>query len=386
MNYKIGATLSSNASSYIERQSDAELYNALKQGQFCYVLNCRQMGKSSLMVRTRHRLQQEGFKCTTINMTNIGSENLSPPQWYKGILTDLWSSFNLRGKIDFKAWWEDQEGISLHQKLSNFIVDVLLVQFPHRKIIIFIDEIDSVLNLDFSVDDFFVFICYCYYQRAINPIYKQITFALFGTTAPSELIKDKNCPLFNISQFVELNDFKIHEAQSLAQGLNIQCGDQEKILQEILYWTSGQPFLTQKLCQLVAISEKKLVNSTLTIFPGAEASVVATIVNSRIIENWEFQDKPEHLITIRTRILSNEETRKRCLEIYQQILYVGEVAIDDSQEQMQLLLSGLVIKKQGKLQVKNPIYKKVFNQKWILKQLYSLHSKASNFNHQYLLK
>ncbi|OKH34560.1 molecular chaperone TorD [Calothrix sp. HK-06] len=372
MKYKIGGTLTSDASSYVERQSDTQLYNALKQGEFCYVLNSRQMGKSSLMVRTSYRLQQEGFKCTTIDMTNIGSENISPLQWYKGIVADLWSSFNLREKNNFKIWWEEQEGISLLQKLSKFICDVLLVQFPHERIFIFVDEIDSILSLDFPVDDFFALIRFCYNQRAINPEYERITFAIFGVAAPSDLIQDKKRTPFNIGQAIELNGFKLDEAQPLAQGLNLQCNNEKKVLKEILYWTGGQPFLTQKLCYLVANSKENLVNEKLAISPGTEASVIAQVVRSRIIDNWESQDKPEHLNTIRARLLSNEKTTVRRLGIYQQILSIEEVLIDDSREHIELLLSGLVVNKDRKLQVRNPIYKTIFNQEWVVKQLENL--------------
>ncbi|MGL4375269.1 MAG: AAA-like domain-containing protein, partial [Microcoleaceae cyanobacterium] len=61
--YQVGGSLAANSPTYITRKADEDLYQALKRGEFCYVLNSRQMGKSSLRVRTMQRLQAEGVKC-----------------------------------------------------------------------------------------------------------------------------------------------------------------------------------------------------------------------------------------------------------------------------------------------------------------------------------
>jgi len=397
--YQVGGSLTSDDPSYVERQADSQLYEALKAGDFCYILNSRQMGKSSLLVRVKHRLQAEGFKCTTIDMTNIGSENITPTQWYKGIVTELWLGFNLLGKFNLKAWWKEQEELSLTQRFSKFIAEVLLVQLPQERILIFIDEIDSILNLSFPVDDFFALIRFCYNHRAINPEFNRITFAIFGVATPSDLIRDKIRTPFNIGKAIELHGFTLEDKiESLAQGLAVREGNTQVVLQEILAWTGGQPFLTQKLCQLVLAAQHSLPqnsdsplmapvvgyleqtnNSSSSILTETEASWVETIVHSRIIDKWEFQDEPEHLRTIRDRLLSNEQMAGRLLGIYQQILAGNQVSTDDSREQIELLLSGLVINQQGYLKTKNPIYQAVFNSAWVAKQLENMRPYAQSF-------
>jgi adenylate cyclase len=375
--YQVGGSLTSDAPSYVEREADEELYQSLKFADFCYVLNSRQMGKSSLLLRTRYRLEQEGFKCTTVDMTNIGSEYITPSQWYKGLVGELWSGFNLVKKVNLKAWWQEQEDISLVQRLSRFISDVLLVEFPKERLFIFIDEIDSILNLDFSVDDFFALIRFCYNQRGNNPEFNRITFAIFGVTTPSDLIKNKRRTIFNIGKAIELRGLTLEKIQPLVQGLEVKFTNSQAIIKEVLTLTSGQPFLTQKICQLVLDSSPKSIDNNFKITLN-EAELVKNIVNLRIIERWEFQDEPEHLQTIRNRLLSNEEIAVYLLGIYQQILQGNDILADNSREQIELILSGLVVNEQGKLKVKNKIYQEVFNLEWVAQQMENLRPYAKN--------
>ncbi|HEY9649716.1 MAG TPA: AAA-like domain-containing protein, partial [Coleofasciculaceae cyanobacterium] len=372
--YQIGGSLPKNASTYVVRQADNELYQGLKSGQFCYVLNSRQMGKSSLLVQTMQRLQSEGIACATIDISDIGNQQVSLEKWYGGVAYKLLSSFNLFNPLEFMSWWQERELISPVQRLSELIEEVLLAQIS-ESIVIFIDEIDSVLSLKEPLDDFFALIRACYNKRAQNPDYQRLTFALLGVATPSDLITNPTRTPFNIGRAIELHGFQVHEVQPLEKGLEDEVDNPSEVLKEIIHWTGGQPFLTQKLCQLVIHygkinSEKGNLNS----------SKLTSIVKSHLIENWESQDEPAHLKTIRDRILSNPQRASRLLGLYQKILQQGTINADDTPEQAQLRLSGLVVRRDGKLSIYNQIYQLIFNLSWVEQALFDLRPYAESLD------
>ncbi|WP_240038851.1 MULTISPECIES: AAA-like domain-containing protein [Okeania] len=362
--YQVGGCLPRNSPNYVKRQADEDLYKNLKISEFCYVLNSRQMGKSSLQVRTIKRLQQEGISCVAIDISEIGNRGVTPEQWYAGILRILENNFNLSEYVNIRTWWRERNYLAPVQRLSEFIETILLTKIQNN-IVIFIDEIDSILALDFPVDDFFGFIRSCYNKRANNQEYNRLTFALLGVSTPQDLCQDKNSTPFNIGIAIELTGFKFDEALSLVDGLVEICQQPEEVLKEILSWTNGQPFLTQKVCKII------IENGVFIVNPKIE---LEEMIKSQIIHNWETKDIPEHLKTIRERLFRKDQRIVRRLGLYKQILQndLAGIVADDSPEQMELRLSGLVVRRDNKLTVANSIYATIFHEEMINEELEKL--------------
>ena len=252
------------------------------------------MGKSSLRVRAMERLQAEGTVCIFIDLTGMGSHNLTPEKWYAAIVRSLVSAAQLQ--FNWRNWWrETRDLFTPVQRLSLLIEEVLLVEVS-SKIVIFIDEIDRVLSQKFSLDDFLALIHSCYQKRQVNPNYERLTFTLLGVAAPRDLISDQTQSPFNVGKAITLQGFKPEEAFPLMLGLAERVAEPQNLLADILGWTGGQPFLTQKLCQLVREKENCHLK-------------IEEIVAKHIIDDWEKQDEPEHLRTIRARLCYRDSSK-----------------------------------------------------------------------------
>ncbi|MEM9165358.1 MAG: AAA-like domain-containing protein, partial [Cyanobacteria bacterium P01_F01_bin.4] len=334
--YQVGGSLGTDAPTYVVRQADRQLYKALRRGQYCYIFNARQMGKSSLRVQMMKRMQAEGAACVAIDLSVIGNRQTTQEQWYAGFMYILANSLGLRKQVDIRGWWRDNMLLSPQQRLGEFVSQVILPQIT-EDIIVFIDEVDSVISLEFEADDFFIWLRTCFNQRADHPDYRRLTFVLLGVATPSQLIQDPHRTPFNIGQAIELNGFQLHEAHPLLQGLSDKVARPQSVLAQILAWTGGQPFLSQKICQLIRKADVPI--------PEGEAQEkIDGLVRSHLIQNWETKDDPEHLKTIRDRVLSQSTLTRPMLEIYQQLLASTQIPADDSPGQTELRLSGLIVK------------------------------------------
>src|SRR5215510_6423675 len=130
-----GGTLSRDAQSYVTRQADDDLYAGLTQGEFCYVLTSRQIGKSSLMVRTAARLREAGAGVVLLDLTAIG-QNLTAEQWYGGLLTQMGQQLELDDELE--EFWDAHPKLGPLQRWMQAIRIILLPRYP-GPVVIFVD-------------------------------------------------------------------------------------------------------------------------------------------------------------------------------------------------------------------------------------------------------
>src|SRR5437762_2265412 len=181
--YVIGGTLRRDAPSYVKRQADDDLYDSLSAGQVCYLLTSRQMGKSSLMVRTAVRLRIGGVSVAVLDLTALG-QNVSAEQWYQGLLGLIGEQLNLEDELE-EFWVTNKQGGPL-RRWMRAIREVVMTRRPGR-IVIFVDEIDAVRSLSFSTDEFFAGIRQFYNRRTEDAELERLAFCLLGVATPSDL-------------------------------------------------------------------------------------------------------------------------------------------------------------------------------------------------------
>jgi WD40 repeat protein len=348
--YVVGGNLHPDAPSYVRRQADDDLYDALGRGEFCYILTSRQMGKSSLIVRTATRLAQDGVRVVTIDLTGIG-QNLTADQWYSGLLLNIGERLDLEDELD--DFWDEHEQLSPVQRFVEALRRVVLPAIEGR-VILFLDEIDVAQSLPFSANEFFAAIRHCYTRRTEDPEFERLTFCLAGVATPSDLIDDPLTTPFNIGTRIELSDFAEDEAARLAEGLGRDDAVAATLVSRVLHWTNGHPYLTQRMCAAAQ----------------ADTDIETSEDVDRLCEELFFsesaRDQEPNLQFVRNQMLWRDLDHAALLNLYADVVRGKTVANEETNPLINVLrLAGIVRVDRGRLVARNGIYDRVFDRAWI---------------------
>jgi hypothetical protein len=343
-----GGTVQAGNGVYLERRADRELLEHCRAGDFSYILTSRQMGKSSLMIRTAERLAAEGVRPVIVDLTEFGAQTTAE-QWYKGFLTSVHDQLSL--KTSFSDWWNARADHTFGQRFTQYLREVALVERTER-VVIFVDEIDTTLRLDFT-DDFFTAIRFLYQNRAADPALERLSFVLIGVATPGDLIKDAARTPFNIGHGIELTDFTLEEAWAVTRHLPMPEATGREVIGWTHRWTGGHPYLTLRTLRSLA--------------EAAPAEWTKEAVDQRVRALFldERAETDSNLQFVRDMLTKTAFNREAVLSTYLRIRR-GDQVPDKELDQVTswLKLSGVVVRRSGLLKVRNTIYEQVFDERW----------------------
>ena len=350
--FTVGPPLHAVRAGYVQRGADETLFSSVSSGRDAYLFAPERSGKTSLVAAISARLQNQGFLVATLDLAQIGERDAGTDsgRWYYSIAYRLLRQ--LRIKIDLQSWWQDKSILSNRQRLFEFFIEVLLAN-TKKRIVVFIDELQAVEGLPFA-QHLIESIKSVSKSRATELDFERLSFVLVGECDPELLGADPARSPFNLMEAIRLQDFSRQHLEIFAAELGLSPDDATSALDRIYYWTSGQPYLTQKIARAVA---KEAVS-------GDIAGHVDRIVRHQFGSRSAVTNEP-HLSHIHRRVLGNKKLYESCLNTYGQVRKGISVFFEpESRAQRTLISLGLLVVADGLLAVRNRLYEMVFTARW----------------------
>ena len=351
--FSVGTPLHAVRAGYVRRRADDMLYEAAIAGRYAHVIAPDRCGKSSLIAATAARLENNGISVAVLDLAqfSVRDGSVEAGRWYYNVAYRLLRQLRIR--FDLQTWWQDKAVLNNRQRLLEFYAEVIL-QNIQQSIVIFVDEIQCVAELPFA-DQLLASIRSAHNARTTDPDFTRLTFVLLGECDPHSLVDEPEMSPFNATQPVPLDDFTRDDLNLFATELNLNTVDAQIALDRIYHWTSGQPYLSQKLAR--AIARERIA--------GDIPEQVDRIVTQQLAGRAALHSEP-HMSHIHRVIVESGKNTESLLNLYGKLRKGIAVPADlGSADQRHLMAAGLlVIDESGELMVRNRIYEAVFTTRW----------------------
>ena len=181
----------------------------------------------------------------------------------------------------------------------------------------------------------------------------------------------QNLPL-KPPEFIGLSELEQYNEKALH--LEKKYANHSLILSRIIAWTGGNAILSKTIARLFARANYNIPDN-------AEIQAVDRFVENSLIKNWRTAKEAEYIRVVAQNLINNPRCdTKFLLKEYQQILLSEDRRYQDTPEQNELLLLGLIVPINDTLQVANIIYQQVFGRDFITQQLKQYEAKTNITN------
>lgn len=311
---------------YGRREADGALPAAVLGGQWTAVLAPRQMGKSSLRVRTMGALA-ERVRVAAVDLTALGTGEADPAGWFAGLGAEIAAELGEE---------EPPPVAGPPPRVFLGCLERWLERGP--PLVLFVDEIDVLRHVPFAADVLGVLRA-AHERAARDPRWARLTVCLVGAVTPDALSASAGTP-FNVGARVALTDFTRGELAPLEASFGTETVD------TLHAWTAGHPYMTARLAAALGggASVDALVER-LFLTPGA-------VVDTNLAA-------AERELTLDDAGAAERvETYRRLLRAPLPLAAVRPPLVDA------LVLSGMVAVREGCLHPRNRVVRTVFDEAW----------------------
>ncbi len=239
-------TMDPHSAFYVHRPQDDVAQGAIKQrGVTLTIKGPRQMGKSSLLVRTMNAAAKAGKQVVFLDFQLFNQSALNDADTFFQQFC-VWLTFKLKLENRVEEYWQWPLGNS--QCCTLYVEDCILGAID-RPLVLAMDEVERVFDTGFR-SDFFGMLRSWHNDRATARIWKRLDLALVTSTEPYQLIENLNQSPFNVGEIIEMKDFTPGQVEELGDRHGAPCSADE--IGQMMAMLGGHPYLTRKAFYLVA--------------------------------------------------------------------------------------------------------------------------------------
>ena len=332
---------------YVERPGDADFEQLARQPGFFTVSGCRTMGKTSLVNRWRPTLKGEGRDVMLVDVAGLGKPG-TLEEWFSLVEREL---AILLGTAPSSL--TPLDSMPPARRFLSLLENVRASL--HGPLVLVLDEIDWIEGLDYGQ---MILAAVRAAQTALSsePA-NNVTVCLMGLRPAHELGESiVGGTSSMIGPGVRMRDFEVTSAsvEAIAEGFDGLPISPSDAVRYILEQTGGQPFLT------IALADE-IKHQRPTSLDGV-AQVVESLVEA------QRRQKTELFKMIEGFFLLNRGDPQWAVRTYDDLIHERAYAMAaDAPGASLLLLSGLVRETNNALEVKGPIFRRVFDEEWVQK-------------------